>query len=41
MDGVLAPTKSPDIEDIWLPHGVQVDIHLMYQEPMEQLEALD
>lgn len=40
MDGVFTSTKSPAIEDIWLPHGVVIDIHLMYQNPMEQLAAL-
>lgn len=40
MDGVFAPTKSPEIADLWLPHGARVDIHLMYQEPMAQLDAL-
>lgn len=41
MDGVFAPTKSPGLDEIWLPpHGPLVDIHLMYQEPMEVLEQL-
>lgn len=40
MDGEFAPSKSPDLTDIWLPHHALVDIHLMYQRPMEQLEKL-
>lgn len=40
MDGVFAPTKSPDLSQIWLPHGPLADIHLMYQEPMEVLNQL-
>lgn len=40
MDGVFAPTKSPDIQDIWLSPGHQNDIHLMYQEPMDVIDAL-
>ncbi len=40
MDGQFAPTTSPDIQQIGLPHGPLVDIHLMYQEPMEALERL-
>lgn len=40
MDGQFAPTKSPELKDLWLPHGPLIDIHLMYQKPMEQLEAL-
>lgn len=37
MDGVFAPTKSPDLSRIWLPDHVRSDIHLMYQKPMESL----
>jgi ribulose-phosphate 3-epimerase len=40
MDGIFAPTKSPDLERIWWPPEVEVDIHLMYQHPMEYLEQL-
>lgn len=40
MDGIFAPTKSPSLKDIRLPHDALVDIHLMYQEPMDVLEDL-
>lgn len=40
MDGVFAPTSSPSLDVIGLPHGPLVDIHLMYQEPMDALERL-
>lgn len=40
MDGVFAPSKSPGLDEILLPHDAVVDIHLMYQEPMEVLEKL-
>lgn len=40
MDGEFAPTKSPDLGDIWLPHGPKVDIHLMYKEPMAVIDQL-
>lgn len=40
MDGEFAPTVSPGLETVWWPHELQADIHLMYQRPMEQLEAL-
>jgi ribulose-phosphate 3-epimerase len=41
MDGQFAPTKSPGLNEIWLPpHGPIIDIHLMYQEPMASLEQL-
>ncbi len=40
MDGEFAPTNSPDLDEIWLPNHQIVDIHLMYQRPMEQLDQL-
>src|ERR1700694_5461572 len=40
MDGDFAPTRSPVLDDIWWPHHVLADIHLMYQRPMEQLDKL-
>ncbi len=39
MDGQLAPTKSPSLNQIWLP-DITSDIHLMYQNPMNYLEQL-
>lgn len=40
MDGIFAPTKSPSIDQIWLPKAIVADIHLMYQKPSEALEQL-
>src|ERR1700741_3739521 len=40
MDGRFAPSTSPSLDEINLPHDVIVDIHLMYQEPMTVLEKL-
>lgn len=40
MDGEFAPTTSPGLQQIWWPHDVLSDIHLMYQRPMEHLEWL-
>ncbi len=40
MDGEFAPTVSPKLDQIWWPHTIQVDIHLMYQKPMEHIEQL-
>jgi ribulose-phosphate 3-epimerase len=40
MDGVFAPSTSPDVGQVWWPENVIADIHLMYQHPMEQLDAL-
>lgn len=40
MDGQFAPSKSPSIYEVNLPHHHIVDVHLMYQEPMLVLERL-
>lgn len=40
MDGVFAPTVSPNLAEIWWPPEVSVDIHLMFQNPMDQLARL-
>ncbi len=40
MDGVFAPTKSPSLEQIWWPHHVEADLHLMYKRPMDYLKQL-
>lgn len=40
MDGEFAPTKSPDLSQIWLPGEAQCDIHLMYRQPMEYVREL-
>jgi ribulose-phosphate 3-epimerase len=40
MDGQFAENKSIDLQDVWWPDGVQADIHLMYKQPEEHLEAL-
>jgi ribulose-phosphate 3-epimerase len=40
MDGQFAPSVSPSLDNLWLPHEVEVDIHLMYQDPMEVLPEI-
>lgn len=40
MDGEFAPTKSPDLKDIWIPKHKFCDIHLMYQHPMKHIKRL-
>lgn len=40
MDGEFAPTSSPPLEDIWWPHEWKVDLHLMYQRPMDHLPQI-
>ena len=32
-DGILAPNKLVEIQNIWWPGGVRSDLHIMYQEP--------
>jgi ribulose-phosphate 3-epimerase len=40
MDGVFAPTKSPEISQLWLPDKLTSDIHLMYQKPADVIDSL-
>src|SRR4051794_36625025 len=40
MDGLFAPTKSPGLDQVWLPENIVSDIHLMYQRPAAELEQL-
>ena len=40
MDGQFAPTKSPSLNQIWLPDSITSDVHLMYQNPMNYLEQV-
>jgi ribulose-phosphate 3-epimerase len=39
-DHIFAKTSTISPEQIWWPVGVKADIHLMYQEPVEMLEAV-
>lgn len=40
MDGEFATPKSVGLDDVWWPHGVVADIHVMYQDPFKSLEQL-
>lgn len=40
MDGIFTPNKSVGVEQIWWPEGTIADIHLMFQNPEEQLETV-
>ena len=41
MDKDFAKSKSTvTLDDVWWPHGVLADVHLMYQEPFNELERL-
>lgn len=38
-DGVLAPQKLVDVDTVWWPGGMRADLHVMYQQPFEHIEA--
>lgn len=40
MDGTFAPTVSPGLDEVWWPPELTVDIHLMYQRPMDHIKRL-
>jgi ribulose-phosphate 3-epimerase len=39
-DGVFAPNKLLDINDIWWPGGMIADLHIMYQNPLDILKSV-
>lgn len=39
-DGKLAPHRLIEPADVWWPANLSADIHVMYRQPMGQLEAL-
>jgi ribulose-phosphate 3-epimerase len=39
-DGVFAPTKLLDINDIWWPGGMLADLHIMYKNPLDILRSV-
>lgn len=40
MDGEFAPTRSINPIQAWWPEGVLADIHLMFEDPVSQIETL-
>lgn len=40
MDGKFAPTTSPGLEQVWWSERFSADIHLMYQDPMTEIDQL-
>jgi ribulose-phosphate 3-epimerase len=40
MDGKFAPTRSVALHEVWWPHDIVADIHLMYQQPMDVVDML-
>jgi len=39
-DGEFSPTKLIDLDKIWWPESLTVDIHVMYQRPMDYLDKM-
>jgi ribulose-phosphate 3-epimerase len=39
-DGVFAPNKLIEIDEVWWPGGVRADLHLMYKKPFEHTAAI-
>ena len=37
-DGVFAPTPTIALEQVWIPEGMEVDLHLMFKNPQDQLD---
>lgn len=40
MDGIFAPTKSPDLHFLWLPKNIKCDIHIMFQHPANVVQEI-
>lgn len=40
MDGIFAPTKSQSLIHSWWQRGQKVDLHVMYQNPLDLLDDL-
>ncbi len=40
MDGEFVDARSIDLEQLWWPHSVKADLHLMYKRPMDHLKTL-
>ncbi len=40
MDGVFTETTSPAVHDMWWPGKIDVDVHLMHQDPMKVLDDI-
>lgn len=39
-DGDFAQSKTITLDEVWWPHGVIIDLHLMYQNPFDYLEKI-
>lgn len=39
-DGTLTDSKTPSLDQAWWPHTMQADLHIMYKNPGEYLDAI-
>lgn len=39
-DGEFTGPKTLDLKDVWWPHSLEADLHLMYQRPIEHLQEI-
>lgn len=39
-DGILAPRRLIELDKLWWPGNVQVDLHMMYKDPAAHIELL-
>ncbi len=37
-DGIFAPSPTIALEQVWSPDGIAIDLHLMFKNPLEQLD---
>lgn len=37
-DGVFTPVKLSSLKEVWWPHGVRADMHIMFQKPFEHVK---
>ncbi|HZM63654.1 MAG TPA: hypothetical protein VFB59_00820 [Candidatus Saccharimonadales bacterium] len=37
-DGVFTPVKLAPLKDVWWPHGVHADLHVMFQKPFDYIK---
>lgn len=40
MDGKFAPSKSPNISQAWWPDDIKADLHVMFERPEDELDAI-
>lgn len=39
-DGLFTPNRLIDVENVWWPGGVRADLHVMYLQPFDHVQAL-